>query len=250
MDRIFQNRREAGRLLAGTLQRYADREEVLVLGIPRGGVPVAYEVARALHAPLEVFVVRKVGMPGNPELAMGAVASGGIRIYNPMVLRQYAVAEKLLQAAMQKQEAEVRRRESLYGSDRAWEHGREGRSWEHKTVILVDDGLATGCTMRAAVRALKARRPARIVVAVPTASAAGFAEMRFEVEECAALLTPREFQSVGEWYAEFPQTTDAEVAELLRLSRQEHAAQLPKEVGAAPGNGNRQEITTPSEERR
>ncbi|MEY5027348.1 MAG: hypothetical protein RLZZ244_2876, partial [Verrucomicrobiota bacterium] len=129
MDRIFQNRREAGRLLAGTLQRYADREEVLVLGIPRGGVPVAYEVARALHAPLEVFVVRKVGMPGNPELAMGAVASGGIRIYNPMVLRQYAVAEKLLQAAMQKQEAEVRRRESLYGSDIAWEHGREGRSW-------------------------------------------------------------------------------------------------------------------------
>jgi len=205
----FRDRADAGRLLAERLSHYAGRDDVLVLGLPRGGVPVAAEVARALGAPLDVFLVRKLGLPGQEELAMGAIASGGARVLNEELVETLAIPEALIDAVAAREEEELRRRERLYRGERT------PPEVEGKTVILVDDGLATGSSMRAAVAALRRRRPARIVVAVPTAPVSTCEELRPEVDELVCARTPQPFYAVGIWYENFNQTTDEEVRRLL-----------------------------------
>ena len=208
----FANRAEAGRLLAQQLAQYADRPDVLVLALPRGGVPIGYEVARALNAPLDVFIVRKLGIPGYEELAMGAIASGGVRILNDQLVRAIGIPEYVIDAVAQWEQKELERRERLYRGDRPPPDVR-GR-----TVILVDDGLATGATMLAAVRALKQQQPARIVVAVPTASPDTCELLKNEADEVICAITPEPFHAVGLWYDDFSQTSDEEVRELLARS--------------------------------
>ena len=210
----FHDRREAGRLLAEKLTAYADRPDVLVLALPRGGVPVAYEVARALRAPLDVFIVRKLGVPGYEELAMGAVATGGVRVLNDQVVNGLRIPDYVIDAVTAWEQQELARRESLYRGERPPPDVRG------KTVILVDDGLATGSTMQAAVAALRQQQPARIVVAVPTAAPETCDALRTEVDEVICAITPEPFHSVGLWYKDFSQTTDDEVRELL--ARAEH----------------------------
>ncbi|OLB96650.1 MAG: phosphoribosyl transferase [Candidatus Rokubacteria bacterium 13_1_40CM_68_15] len=210
----FHDRREAGRLLAEKLTAYADRPDVLVLALPRGGVPVAYEVARALRAPLDVFIVRKLGVPGYEELAMGAVATGGVRVLNDQVVNGLRIPDYVIDAVTAWEQQELARRESLYRGERPPPDVRG------KTVILVDDGLATGSTMQAAVAALRQQQPARIVVAVPTAAPETCDALRAEVDEVICAITPEPFHSVGLWYKDFSQTTDDEVRELL--ARAEH----------------------------
>jgi predicted phosphoribosyltransferase len=186
---------------------------VIVLGLPRGGVPVAFEVAKALHAPLDVFVVRKLGTPGQPELAMGAIASGGIRVLNEEVVRSLGIPVEVIDEVTEAEERELERREIAYrGSHSSAEVCG-------KTVILIDDGVATGSTMRAAIRALKAQRPARLVVGVPTAAGSTYSQLRSEVDEFVALMTPEPFYAVGAWYEVFGQTSDYEVADLLERAR-------------------------------
>src|SRR2546422_1830363 len=208
----FRDRGEAGRLLATKLRAYAGRPDVLVLALPRGGVPVAYEVARALGAPLDVFLVRKLGVPGHEELAMGAVATGGVRVLNDDVVRALQIPESMIDAVAAREQHELARRERLYRGNRPPPDVR-GR-----TVILVDDGLATGATMHAAVKALRQQQPGRIVVAVPTASPEICEELRAEVDEVICAITPDPFYAVGLWYEDFSQTTDEEVRELLARS--------------------------------
>jgi predicted phosphoribosyltransferase len=207
----FLDRTEAGRVLAKRLGRFARRKDVVVLGLPRGGVPVAYEVAAALGAPLDVFLVRKLGVPGHRELAMGAIASGGTRVLNEDVLRELHLGESEIEAVVAEEERELERRERTYG-------GR-GHDVEGKVVVLVDDGLATGATMRAAVAALRQRHPARIVVAVPTAPPSTCAEVGAEADEIVCAMTPEPFHAVGAWYEDFDQTTDDEVRQLLDRAR-------------------------------
>lgn len=209
----FRDRREAGRVLAQALARYANRPDVLVLALPRGGVPVAYEVARALGAPLDVFLVRKLGIPGHEELAMGAVATGGVRVLNDQVVRGLGIPERIIDAVAERERQELARRERLYRGDRPPPDVR-GR-----TVILVDDGLATGSTMMAAIKALRQQEPASIVVAVPTASAETCEALRDDAEEVVCATTPEPFYAVGLWYDDFSQTTDEEVRELLADAR-------------------------------
>jgi predicted phosphoribosyltransferase len=206
---LFRDRTEAGRILAGRLMTYANRPDVLVLALPRGGVPVAYEVARALHAPLDVFLVRKLGVPGREELAMGALASGGLRVLNEDVVGALAIPEEVIAHVVAAEGRELERRERAYRDDRPVPDVR-GR-----TIILVDDGLATGSTMRAAVAALRQRQPARIVVAVPVGSADTCAEFQGEADEIVCARTPEPFYAVGLWYEDFSQTSDEEVHELL-----------------------------------
>jgi erythromycin esterase-like protein/predicted phosphoribosyltransferase len=206
---LFPDRREAGRLLAPKLAPYANRPDVLVLALPRGGVPVAYEVARALGAPLDVFVVRKLGVPGYEELAMGAVATGGVRVLNDQLVERLGIPEQLIDAVAARERQELARRERLYRGSRPPPDVR-GR-----TVILVDDGLATGATMYAAIEALRKQNPARIVVAVPTASPDTCEEMKKKADDVICAVTPEPFHAVGRWYQVFSQTTDEEVAELL-----------------------------------
>jgi len=210
---LFANRREAGRILASLLMKYADRDDVLVLALPRGGVPVGFEVAQALRAPLDVFIVRKLGVPGHDELAMGAIATGGVRVLNDDVVISLELEPKVIDAVAAKEGKELARRERLYRGARPSPdvHGR--------TVILVDDGLATGSTMRAAVAALRKQRPARIVVAVPVAAPETCEEFKTEVDEVVCAATPRMFNGVGRWYGDFSQTTDEEVHELLAQAR-------------------------------
>jgi putative phosphoribosyl transferase len=208
----FAHRRDAGRRLASALQRYAARPEVLVLGLPRGGVPVAFEVARALHAPLDVVVVRKLGTPGHAELAMGAVAKGVLVREEGVIVRQH-IADEVVKAAAEREEAEVIRREQRFRGD------RPPLQLSGRTVILVDDGIATGATMRAAVRAVRALQPARLVVAVPVAAPELVAELAGEVDEMVALLQPANLVAVGLWYDDFGQTEDDEVARLLAAAR-------------------------------
>jgi predicted phosphoribosyltransferase len=205
----FRDRTEAGQRLAAELGRYAGRTDVLVLALPRGGVPVAYEVARALDAPLDVFLVRKLGTPGQEELAMGAVASGGVRVLNESVVRGLRVPPRVIDAVAARELRELARRERLYRGDRPPPDVR-GR-----TVILVDDGLATGSTMLAAVRALRQLGPARAVVAVPVAAPETCAALRGEVDEMVCAVTPDPFYAVGVWYDDFAQTSDDEVRDLL-----------------------------------
>jgi predicted phosphoribosyltransferase len=207
--KIFRDRTEAGRVLAERLAQYAGRPDLIVLALPRGGVPVAYEVARALHAPLDVFLVRKLGVPGHEELAMGAVATGGVRVLNEQVVRALRIPDAAIETVARREQQELARRERLYRGDRPPPDVRG------KTVILVDDGLATGATMLAAVRALRQQQPARIVVAVPIASRETCELLREEVEDVVCAVTPEPFRAVGLWYEDFSQTADEEVRELL-----------------------------------
>ena len=205
----FRDRKEAGRRLAEKLRAYANRPDVLVLALPRGGVPVAYEIARALGAPLDVFVVRKLGVPGYEELAMGAVATGGVRVLNDQLVQRLRIPEYVIEAVATREQQELARRERLYRG------GRPPPEVRGRTVILVDDGLATGATMRAAIMALRKLQPARIVVAVPTASSETCEELKPEVDDIICAITPDPFLAVGHWYQDFSQTTDDEVRELL-----------------------------------
>jgi predicted phosphoribosyltransferase len=209
MERVFRNRREAGEVLAGLLAGYRDRADVVVLGLPRGGVPVAYEIARALHAPLDVMVVRKLGVPGHEELAMGAIASGGVQVVNEDVVRHLGLTPAVLSSVAAVEQQELARRELAYRGE------RPPVTIEGRTVILVDDGLATGSTMRAAVAALRRRHPARVVVAVPTAAPETCEDLKQEVDDMVCAMTPVPFYGVGEWYETFDQTRDEEVRDLL-----------------------------------
>jgi len=205
----FRNRTDAGRQLAEKLAAYDNRPDVLVLALPRGGVPVGCEVVRALGAPLDVFLVRKLGVPGHEELAMGAVATGGVRVLNDEIVRGLGISEHEIDAAAARELQELARRQRLYRGD------RPPPDVAGRTVILVDDGLATGATMRAAVAALRQQHPARIVVAVPTASPDTCEALKAEADDVICAMTPEPFFAVGHWYEDFTQTTDNEVRELL-----------------------------------
>jgi predicted phosphoribosyltransferase len=213
MQSRFRDRRDAGRRLAASLTKYANRPDVVVLALPRGGVPVGYEVATALGVPLEVFVVRKLGLPGHDEFAMGAIASGGVTVLDQDLLRIARVREADLRRVIAAEEKELARRERQYRGDRPFPDLRG------KTVILVDDGLATGSTMRAAVEALRQEGPARIVVAVPVSSPEICDAFRDLADEVVCAETPEPFRAVGLWYGDFSQTTDEEVHELLDRAR-------------------------------
>ena len=205
----FRDRSDAGRALAAALRQYANRDDILVLALPRGGVPVAYEVARELGAPLDIFLVRKLGVPGHEEYAMGAIAEGGAIVLNRDVIQQLGIPQRAVESVIQQERAELERRTRLY------RHGRAPPEVRERVVILVDDGLATGSTMRAAVQALRTLRPARVVVAVPVAPAETCDALRDVADEVLCLRTPEPFHAVGLWYADFAQTLDAEVRELL-----------------------------------
>jgi putative phosphoribosyl transferase len=205
----FRDRVEAGRRVAELLSGYAGRDDVIVLALPRGGVPVGYEVAKALGAPLDVLVVRKLGVPGHEEFAMGAIASGGLLVLDQDLVRRLGIGRAEIERTVAAELRELERREAAYRD------GREPPQLEGKTVILVDDGLATGSTMRAAALAVRQAKPARIVVAVPVAAAQTCDEFRDVVDEIVCALTPQPFQAVGLWYDDFSQTSDDEVRALL-----------------------------------
>lgn len=217
---LFRDRSEAGRQLATKLTKYARRPDVLVFGLPRGGVPVAFEVAQALHVPLDVFLVRKLGVPGHEELAMGAIATGGVRVMNDDVVRRLRISDQAIEAIVAEEQEELDRRQRLYRDDRPLPNVR-GR-----TVILVDDGLATGSTMRAAIAALRQQDPARIVVAVPVGATDTCEEFATEADETVCARTPEPFYAVGLWYDDFSQTTDDEVHDLLERAQHDHTPAL------------------------
>lgn len=219
----FENRQHAGRVLANLLSRFAHRGDVVVLALPRGGVPVAFEVARALGAPLDVFLVRKLGVPGHEELAMGAIASGGIRFINQDVVKQLGIPPEAIERIAEREQQELERRE------RAYRGNRPPVDVRGKVVILVDDGLATGSSMRAAVEALEQQGPSRVVVAVPVGAPETCADLAREVDAIVCALTPDPFYAVGLWYRDFSQTTDDEVRALL--------TQAELEAGAERGAG-------------
>jgi putative phosphoribosyl transferase len=215
--RPFADRTDAGRKLAAKLLAYADCPNLLVLALPRGGVPIAYEVARALHAPLDVFIVRKLGVPWNEELAMGAIATGGVRVLNQDVIDRGNIPGWVVDDVAEREQEELERRERLYRGDRSAADIRD------RTIILVDDGLATGSTMRAAAIALQQMKPVKIVVAVPVSPPETCEAFRSEVDEVICAITPEPFIAVGAWYSDFSQTSDEEVRQLLeQASRGQH----------------------------
>lgn len=218
MPAAFRDRSEAGRVLAAYLKQYTG-PNTIVLALPRGGVPVGFEVASALGAPLDVFVVRKLGVPGHEELAFGAIASGGVRVIHQSTVELLALTLRQIEDATRREEAELTRREREYRGPRAALDPRR------KTVILVDDGLATGASMLAGVRALKNREPERIVVAVPVGSLEACRSLGGEADDAVCAMTPEPFQAVGLWYDDFRQTTDEEVRDLLaRAAHRSEAA--------------------------
>jgi putative phosphoribosyl transferase len=225
MSRRFRDRAEAGQRLAQLLAAFADRPDVFVLALPRGGVPVAFTVAQALHAPLDVLVVRKLGLPGQEELAMGAIAAGGVRVLNDEVVDGLRVPDTTIDRVTAREQAELERRERVYRG------GRPAPVLRDQTVILVDDGLATGTTMRAAIAAVRAQRPARLVVAIPVAAAESLAALRPLVDALVWVIAPEPFYALGLWYEDFAPTTDAEVCALLARG------------ACAPGStGDRQQV--------
>jgi putative phosphoribosyl transferase len=209
MKTQFFNRTEAGQFLAENLSFYANRDDVIVLGLPRGGVPVAAEVAKRLNAPLDVFVVRKLGLPGHPELAMGAIASDGVRVFNGEVVNALRIPDEVIDAVSTEEFVELERREKAYRA------GLPSLDVEGKTVIVVDDGIATGSTMLAAVSALRQLSAARIVVAAPVIAASACREIQRQADEVVAVMIPERFYAVGQWYEDFSQTSDEEVRDLL-----------------------------------
>ena len=225
VDHAFRDRREAGRYLAEQLQAYAQAPERLVLALPRGGVPVAYEVARALKAPLDVFIVRKLGVPGEEELAMGALASGGVRVLNRSVIEHLRVPGHLIELVTAREQTELDRRA------RAYRNNRPPHDVQGKTVILVDDGLATGASMRAAVEALRRLGPGQLVVAVPAAAAETCDDLRGLVDDVVCGITPSPFEGVGRWYEDFSPVSDTEVRELLSRAEAERSTEAVRAGG-------------------
>jgi putative phosphoribosyl transferase len=225
----FRDRADAGKKLAIRLSTYGDQTDVVVLALPRGGVPVGFEVARALGAPLDVFLVRKLGVPGQGELAMGAIASGGVLVLNADIVRAYNISDTIIEFAAARERAELEHRETTFRGGRSQIEVRD------KCVILVDDGLATGASMRAAVAGLRPQQPSRIIVAVPTAPAETCRSFEDKADEVACLTTPEPFRAVGMWYDDFSQTTDREVQDLLEradiLTRQQ--VPFPSQRGAS-----------------
>jgi putative phosphoribosyl transferase len=223
---VFQDRRDAGRVLARMLQPFYRRRDAIVLGLPRGGVPVAYEVACALDLPLDVFIVRKLGLPGQEELAMGAIASGGTVVINPAVVQGLTLSREMLDAVVEREKLEIERREREYRG------GRPPVPIEGRTVILVDDGLATGASMRAAARALRPRAR-QVIVAVPVAAREPCEELRSEVDRVVCATTPQPFFAVGMFYRNFEQTTDEEVRALLAQACRDPNNSASRRLGAA-----------------
>jgi len=213
---IYRDRAQAGKVLAIELRNIIEGRNPIILALPRGGVPVGFEVAQALHADLDIFIVRKLGVPGQEELAMGAVASGGTRVLNQSLVKQLRISPALVDRVTEKEQHELARREQLY------REGRPALPLDGRTVVLVDDGLATGATMLAAARAVRTQKPQSIVVAVPVASPEACDEFREHVDQVVCAATPQPFRAVGIWYEDFSQTSDAEVRELLERSAREH----------------------------
>ena len=205
----FKDRRDAGKSLSKGLMRYASREDVMILGLPRGGVPVAFEISRALDCPMDVFIVRKLGHPQQEELALGAIASGGVRVLNEHIVESPAIDEKIITEVTARERKELQRRERLYRGENPWP-GLEG-----KTIILVDDGIATGATMKAAVAALRKQNVSKTIVAVPAAPPEICEELEELVDEMVCLIKPSPFLAVGQWYGDFSQTSDREVKNFL-----------------------------------
>lgn len=215
---IFANRAEAGRSLAWRLEKYANRNDVVVLGIPRGGVPVAFEVAEALRAPLDVFLIRKLGVPGQEELAFGAIASGGVRVLDPHILRALSIPSRQIESITGQARQELKQREAAYRDDQRL------LPVTGKTVILIDDGIATGASLLAGIRALRQLRPAKIVVAVPVAPAPVCEQLAYEADEMICVATPEPFGAVGQFYDDFSQVEDKEVIELLASHQRAESA--------------------------
>jgi putative phosphoribosyl transferase len=239
----FRDRTEAGQLLSTKLAAYDHRPDVLVLALPRGGVPVAFEIARDLHAPLDVVIVRKLGVPGEKELAMGAIASGGIRVLNEDVVQMLVIPVEVINKVAAREQHELERREQLYRGDRpAYDvHGR--------TIILVDDGIATGATMRAAVAGVRLQQPARIIIAVPAAASSTCEEFATEVDELVCIIRPKDFFAVGFWYENFSQTSDEEVRFLLQQAAREQSTMSQKQPGTpgAAGHERKARATSPAQ---
>ncbi len=217
---IYRNRSAAGKHLATKLVSYANRDDVLILALPRGGVPVAFEVAKALHAPLDIFLVRKLGVPGHEELAMGAIATGGVRVLNDDTVEYLGIPPRLIDSITAIELRELERREVAYRGN------RPKAAVRGKTVILVDDGLATGSTMRAAAEALRQQQPGRIIVAVPVSARQICDEYLMGVDEIVCAVTPEPFYGVGQWYEDFSQTTDEEVRQLLENAQAAYASEI------------------------
>jgi len=214
MERRFIDRENAGQILAQKFKPYANHPDTVVLALPRGGIKVAFGVAQTLKLPLDIFMVRKLGVPNQPELAMGAIASGGMRVLNQDILSHLNISSEYIETEAQRQNKELRRQENYY------RNGRPALALRNKTVILIDDGLATGASMRAAISALRQQHPKRIIVAVPVASVASCAELKKEVEEIICEKTPEPFFSVGMWYDDFSQTSDEDVRDLLQCAQE------------------------------
>lgn len=235
MFRAFEDRRDAGRQLAAQLRQYAARPDVLVLGLARGGVPVANEVARALDLPLDVFIVRKLGVPGHEELAMGAIASGDVQVLDDRLIRSLHIPPSAVTRTVSAERRELERREGAYRT------GRLAPDVRGRTVILVDDGLATGASMFAAISALRKAGPAKIVVAVPVSAPEVCSAMRRVADDCVCVVTPAQLYGVGAWYSDFSQTTDGEVREILDAAARRRNASV-----ASPAAPPREPLASPS----